>query len=97
APAPQLAVIRVRDPDVTACCCDAEPAAPDLERRAHRVALRVDHRDRPSVDVRYPELAADPGRPEGIRADVDRGDDGRTRGVEPHDLAALARDPECIR
>ena len=50
----------------------------------------------PVVDVRNPELAADPRRPERIRADGNRRDDRSGRRIDPRDVSRLARDPEGV-
>ena len=53
-----------------ACTTEAGPK-PALRVVAHRVRRRVDDRDRVVVDARHPQLAADPGGRERVRADRD--------------------------
>ena len=70
--APEIPVELGRDPGVrrppTATAIGLWPTGRSCERPSSSAG--IDHRDRVVVDVRHPELAADPGRRERVRADV---------------------------
>src|SRR5580765_7998822 len=92
--APDGSVVRHRDEGAGGRRRDAERRVAGRDGARDGVVSRVDDRDRVRVDVRHPELAADPGAGERVRADADGCGHLPGPGIEPIDAVRLARYPQ---